>query len=175
MRRLVNPDPELDLWYKSDTTTVYLLHFATPIHGAQHYIGSTTDLDRRMHEHRRTWPLYRIDETALNTLAHTVPDTLLDALAPLYEQNFRRKHTFLKALHKHLADETHDLLCLKAAKRHKSNGLVMRANQLDISWCVARTWKANRDFEMYLKRQKNARRYCPVCHDEVPPEESAPF
>ena len=32
--------------------TVYLLHFETPYHHAQHYLGSTDNLDARLAEHR---------------------------------------------------------------------------------------------------------------------------
>jgi len=99
MSKLYNPDPELDLWYRSDTCTVYLLHASRPIHGAQHYCGSTESMERRMKQHQR----------------------------------------------------------------------------VGITWTVARQWKANREFEMYLKRQHNLRRYCPVCHNTVAPEEGSPF
>ncbi len=34
------------------TMTVYLLHFKNLYYHAQHYLGSTTDLDRRMAQHR---------------------------------------------------------------------------------------------------------------------------
>jgi predicted GIY-YIG superfamily endonuclease len=32
--------------------TVYLLHFSHPYHHAQHYLGSTNNLDARLAEHR---------------------------------------------------------------------------------------------------------------------------
>lgn len=32
--------------------TVYLIHFETPYEHAGHYLGSTEDLPRRLHEHR---------------------------------------------------------------------------------------------------------------------------
>lgn len=35
------------------TTDIYLLHFDSPYHHAKHYLGSTTDLERRVEEHRR--------------------------------------------------------------------------------------------------------------------------
>jgi len=175
MAKLYNPDPELDMFYRSNTCTVYLLHAARPVFGAQHYLGSTEDHERRMNEHRRVWPLYRIDDAAINALVDLLPDQALDALAGLHGKTFRRKHTALNAIHKQIHSEAFDIEILRAAKRHKSNGLVMRWNQLDIPWYVARTWKANRDFEMYLKRQHNLRRYCPVCHDTIPPEEELPF
>jgi predicted GIY-YIG superfamily endonuclease len=34
------------------TSTVYLLHFSRPLHHARHYLGSTSDLDQRLNEHR---------------------------------------------------------------------------------------------------------------------------
>lgn len=175
MRKLRNPDPELDMWYRSETCTVYLLHFARPIYNAQHYIGSTEDLDRRLREHQRTWPLYRLDDAAFDTLMDIIPDSILGEIEDLHGKTFRRKHTFLDSIHRRIGLEHFDIEFLKAAKRHTANGLVMRANQLGITWCVARTWAANRDFEMHLKRQKNTRRYCPVCHDMMPPDEAPPF
>lgn len=175
MPKLYNPDPELDLFYRSDTCTVYLLHASRPVHKAQHYCGSTEHLDRRLHEHRRKWPLYRIDDDAINALVDVLPDTVLGELEGLYGKTFRRKHTALNAIHRELGTESFDVEILRAARRHKSNGLVMAWNQREISWAVARTWKATRDFEMYLKRQHNLRRYCPVCHGVTAPEEGSPF
>jgi hypothetical protein len=35
----------------SRTSTVYLLHFARPIGHAQHYMGSTSDLEQRLADH----------------------------------------------------------------------------------------------------------------------------
>ncbi len=41
--------------------TVYLLHFSRPYQHASHYVGFTTDLERRLKQHRRgtTSPLVR--------------------------------------------------------------------------------------------------------------------
>jgi len=175
MRKLINPDPELDFFYRSDTCVVYLLHAARPVYGARHYLGSTDNLERRMREHRRVWPLYRIGEDSINDLIDLVPDTALEGIDAMLGTTYRRKQTFLKALHRHAGTDAYDLDALRAAKRHTSNGLVMTWNQQKISWAVARTWKANREFEMYLKRQKNLRRYCPVCHGVTAPEEGTPF
>jgi len=175
MSKLRNPDPELDFFYRSDTCTVYLIHAARPVFGSQHYAGSTEDMDRRMAEHARVWPLYRFDDVTFNDLVDVMPDAIVEELAGLHGKTFRRKHTALTAIHRQIGWETFDVEILRAAKRHKSNGLVMRWNQLGIPWCVARAWKANRDFEMYLKRQHNLRRYCPVCHDTIPPDEPLPF
>lgn len=33
-----------------------------------------------------------------------------------------------------------------------------------IGFELARTWSGGRDLERLLKRQKNARRFCPLCH-----------
>ena len=50
-------------------------------------------------------------------------------------------------------------------KRKSTNkcALTRTANQREIRWVVAKVWNANRDFETYLKQQKNAKRYCPIC------------
>jgi hypothetical protein len=175
MAKLYNPDPELDMFYRSDTCTVYLLHAARPVFGAQHYAGSTEDLERRLREHRRVWPLYRFDDVTFNDLVDVLPKATLEALSGLYGKLFRRKHTVLKAIHRQAGVDIYDIKILRAARRHTSNGLVMTFNQQKIQWLVARTWKANREFEMYLKRQKNLRRYCPVCHGVTAPEEGTPF
>lgn len=175
MAKLYNPDPELDFFYHSETCKVYVLHFARPIYRAQHYIGSTEDLDRRVQQHQRVWPLYRIDAKTLTLLEGRVPEHMLAELETMSGKNYRRKHTFLEAIHHRIGVDCFDIAFLTAARKHISNGLVMRANQLKISWHVARVWKANREFETYLKRQKNARRYCPICQGESPPEEELPF
>lgn len=163
MNRLITIEPEFDL-FDRETVTVYLIHFVTPICHAKHYIGSTEDLDRRIHEHRRKWPLYRLDDDALRMMPSPIDDTL----SVLCGRNFRRKHTFLTAIHDVLQTHDFDLLLLKLARKHKSNGLLMTANQQHIPWVVAQTWQAPRTFEQKLKRQKNARRYCPVCHNQEP-------
>jgi predicted GIY-YIG superfamily endonuclease len=100
--------PESDLFFrtKNETSVVYLLHFYAKVGGrASHYIGYTTDLNRRLREHRR----------------------------------FRKT--------------TNRCAFTRAANNQK------------IPWTVAVTWKANRSFERYLKQQKNAKRFCPLCHD----------
>ena len=48
----------LDLFYQSDDTYTYLLHAHEPIersngYKVQHYVGSTTNIDKRIKEHRR--------------------------------------------------------------------------------------------------------------------------
>jgi predicted GIY-YIG superfamily endonuclease len=104
MNTLCRLYPERDFFFQSAAVTVYLIHLNAPVGRSQHYIGSTTNLDRRLRQHRY--------------------------------------------------------------KRKKGGSPLLReANKRGILWDVAKTWQASRDFEMFLKRQKNARRYCPLCHD----------
>jgi predicted GIY-YIG superfamily endonuclease len=95
--------PEMDFFYQSKDVTVYLIHLFEPVAHAQHYIGSTINLERRLRQH-----------------------------------GYKRKNG--------------------------GSPLLKEANKRGVFWCVAETWKASRDFERYLKKQKNARRYCPLCH-----------
>ena len=58
---------------------------------------------------------------------------------------------------------------LKGRLRHHRNGSgsrIMAAVQAaGIGWKVVRTWESEtREAESQLKRQKNARRFCPVCN-----------
>ncbi len=50
-------------------------------------------------------------------------------------------------------------------KRKKSNrcAITRAAAKLGNDFNVARTWHATPAFERYLKQQKNAKRYCPIC------------
>jgi predicted GIY-YIG superfamily endonuclease len=51
-------------------------------------------------------------------------------------------------------------------KRKKSNTVAFTraAAKQGIDFAVAQTWHGvNRSFERYLKQQKNAKRYCPIC------------
>lgn len=42
-----------------------------------------------------------------------------------------------------------------------------RCNQLRIKYKVVRIWKnKNKDFERYIKKQKNTKRYCPICNEK---------
>lgn len=163
--------PEADLFYRSTETTVYLIHFDRKIGHAQHYIGSTTDLERRLQEHQRKWPRYRLtgkDVDKLDALDIFSEDEI-DLLLLVGGRTFRRKTTFLAAiarcLERPLAAYEALAFC-KVAKKHTSNGLVMAANQQRIPWRLAVTWQANRAFEMMLKRGKHAQRLCPICCGE---------
>jgi predicted GIY-YIG superfamily endonuclease len=50
-------------------------------------------------------------------------------------------------------------------KRKKGGSPLLReANKRNILWYVAQTWHASRAFEMKLKQQKHARRFCPFCN-----------
>jgi hypothetical protein len=171
--RLVDIQPTLSLF--EPRCTVYLIHLARPISRAQHYIGSTEDFDRRMREHQRKWPLYRLEQGSFDALTAIMPGTMLAQLVDLEGRNFRRKHTFLQAVHTRIDCRSFDIALLKAARRHSSNGLIMAANQRGIPWTVARIWQADRAFEFRLKRQKNARQYCPVCHGTPGIFDEAPF
>ncbi len=42
--------------------------------------------------------------------------------------------------------------------------LMARVHELKIGWCVARTWKGDRDFERKLKNKKCGPWLCPICH-----------
>jgi hypothetical protein len=152
--------------YAGDTS-VYIVHMYTPIAHARHYIGSTDDLARRMKEHQRTWPLYQLTDDAFDDLAAIMPLPILGELRSIWGRRYRRKHTFLKAVHDCIEFDAFDVALLKAARRHRSNGLLMTANQQQIAWGVARCFRAVRSFEFTLKHQKNIRRLCPVCqgHD----------
>lgn len=89
-------------WKWKAQSVVYLLHFERPIcptHPAQHYLGWTNNLYRRIEEHRA------------GTGAR----------------------------------------------------LAQVAQERGISFVVARIWPGDRDFERWLKRQKNGKRLCPLC------------
>jgi hypothetical protein len=147
---------------------VYLLHFDRKVHRSRHYIGSTQDLERRIRQHRRKYPLYRLEEDSFECLSdRLIWDDVMELQRHLGGVNFRRKHTFLQAVSQHISDEEtfeHNYYALlHAAKRHRSNGLVMAANQRGIAWRVAAVWQASRQWEFKLKQQKNMKRFCPVC------------
>jgi predicted GIY-YIG superfamily endonuclease len=104
MSTLLKPQPEHDLFFRSEQGIVYLLHFNHLIGGrARHYIGWTNNLPRRLKRHRM--------------------------------------------------------------KRKKSNrtAITRAAAKAGNDFNVARTWHATPAFEKYLKQQKNAKRYCPLC------------
>lgn len=81
------------------TTIVYLLHFNIPYKRVSHYIGSTTNLKERMHNH-------------ING---------------------------------------------------RGSKLMKAVSESGIKITVARTWEGDRNFERYLKNQKNSKRFCPIC------------
>lgn len=55
---------------------------------------------------------------------------------------------------------------LREHRRKRKRGgspLLREANKRGVLWTVAETWNAPRSFEFTLKKQKNARRFCPIC------------
>lgn len=79
---------------------VYLIHFNEKLHHAQHYIGYTKDVKKRIEKHRN------------------------------------------------------------------GNGaaLLRYLNKVGILYKIVKIWKeAGPEIEQYLKRQKNTKRYCPIC------------
>jgi hypothetical protein len=146
-----------------------VVHLHTKIARAQHYIGSTNDLARRMQQHQRTWPLYQLTDDVYDGLLGSMPPSVLDKLRNMWGRRYRRKHTFLNAVHNCLGMNCFDLPLLKAARRHRSNGLLMTANQRSIAWCVSRCFLAAREFEFTLKRQHQIRPFCPVCQGSYVP------
>jgi len=95
----------LDLFWASQETYVYLVHFHEPIvrsNGVEvkHYVGSTIDPGFRFWQHE-----------------------------------------------------------------HNVNGskLIKEANRRGIIWTVPIMWKAGREFEQKLKREKHLARHCPLC------------
>jgi hypothetical protein len=128
-----------------------------------------------MKEHQRKYPLYSLSEASLEALSFRIPDEFFQQLLTLQGKKFRRKHTFTDALRTQIGE--HALSAYQAeifqlARKHTTNGLIMKANREGILWYVAKTWGASREFEMWLKRQKNARKFCPICCGE---EEEVPF
>jgi hypothetical protein len=163
--------PETDFFYRSSTTTVYLIHFDRKVKHAQHYIGSTIDLDRRLQEHQRKWPKYALTDKDLERLANAgiLSAANLERVLTLCGRTFRRKTTFRAALVRYCDRSlaAADVLgIMKIARKHRSNGLIMTANQLGVPWRLAMTWRANREFEHLLKRGKHAQRLCPICCGE---------
>lgn len=151
------------------TDFVYVIHMFGNVARASHYIGSTIDLTRRLKEHRRVWPLYRLTAADIDALCETVPPQVACELDSIEGKRFRRKHTFLRAVHACIGLDCWDFPILKAARKHASNGLIMAANQRGIAWTVARCFQADRRFEYALKKQKKIRPHCPVCQgNDVP-------
>ena len=46
----------------------------------------------------------------------------------------------------------------------KGSRLTQVAYERDITFKVAEVWKGDRSFERQMKRQKNSRRFCPICN-----------
>lgn len=141
---------------------VYLNHFTAKIANSQHYVGSARDIPKRLKQHRRKWPRYQLTAADLAVL----DAALSDPLQAVVNRVFRRKATFLNAVVRQIgtaAATEQQLVLLSAARKHAANGLMMAVNQRGIAWHCVQVWQANRAFEMYLKRQKNIRRHCPVC------------
>jgi predicted GIY-YIG superfamily endonuclease len=122
---------------------VYLLHFEQPYQHTRHYIGSTNDLERRLQEHQRKHPNF------------------------MYQgKRYRRYSTILKALSQQYSEQEleqrkFELLC--QTRRDRGVSLLMAINRANIPWQIVQVWQADRSFEFYLKRQKHAGRFCPVC------------
>lgn len=62
-----------------------------------------------------------------------------------------------------------------AAHREGTGAKLIRAiNQLGIPWMVVRTWKVDgQGFERWLKDQKHASRFCPICNPNLTNIENA--
>lgn len=123
---------------------VYLVHFEQPYQHTRHYLGSTTDLERRLQEHRRKHPNF------------------------VYQgKRYRRYSTILKALALDYSEqelETQKFELLRQARRDHGVPILMAVNRAGIEWQIAQVWQADRSFEFYLKRRKHASRFCPVCN-----------
>lgn len=122
---------------------VYLIHFDQLYQHTRHYIGSTNDLERRLKEHQRKHPAFTYQS-----------------------KHYRRYSTILKALaqdynEQDLAAQKFDLL--RQARRDHGVSLLMAINRAGIPWQIVQVWQANRTFEFFLKRQKHASRFCPIC------------
>ncbi|WP_017654853.1 GIY-YIG nuclease family protein [Fortiea contorta] len=53
---------------------------------------------------------------------------------------------------------------IREHRKGKGARLTQVATQRGISFKVAEVWKGDRCLEKQLKRQKNSRRFCPICH-----------
>jgi predicted GIY-YIG superfamily endonuclease len=76
------------------------------------------------------------------------------------------RSTGVKVLHYIGSTKDLDRRLLQEHRRKEKKGgapLLRRANQLGIGWQVAKIWQARREFEFLLKKQRNHRRFCPVC------------
>ena len=128
---------------------VYLLHFDQPYQHARHYIGSTMDLERRLPEHRRKHPCFHYQGKRYRRYS-----TILNAFAQEYSAEEL---------------ETQKFELLRQARRDHGVPLLMAINRAGIPWQIVQVWQADRRFEYYLKRQKHASRFCPVCNGTESP------
>lgn len=122
---------------------VYLIHFDQPYQHTRHYIGSTTDLERRLKEHRRKHPSFTYQGRRYHRYS-----TILQALA----QNYSAQEL-----------ETQKFEFLRQARRDNGVPILMAVNRAGIEWQIAQVWQADRSFEFYLKRRKHASRFCSIC------------
>ena len=124
---------------------VYLIHFSWPLQHSRHYVGSTTDLERRLKEHRRKHPHYFWEG-----------------------KHYRRYHTLIHALLQKYSPEylqAHQFELLHQARRDHGVPILMAVNRACIEWQIVQVWQADRSFEFYLKRRKHASRFCPICQN----------
>lgn len=57
---------------------------------------------------------------------------------------------------------------IECHKKGCGSRLLRAVTQAGIDWQVVRTWPGeDGNFERYLKRQKHAERYCPVCQERL--------
>ncbi len=154
--------------YAGDTY-IYTAHLFGRIARVNHYTGSTNNLPRRLQEHRRTWPTYRL---TTGDYEHFRQIDQFDLLKELIGRTFRRKATYLEACRQALGDDMiadYELRLLSAGKKHIANGILMAANQRKIPWTIARVFQADRQLEFALKARKGISRYCPICQGEEVP------
>ena len=61
-------------------------------------------------------------------------------------------------------------LAFRIASHREGTGakLIRAINRLGIPWMVVRTWRVDgQGFERYIKNQKHAARFCPVCNPRI--------
>jgi hypothetical protein len=105
-----------------------------------------------------SWEVYELQDLFLRSKDTFVYLIHLDA--PLVRSTGVQVSHYIGST-KHL-----DRRLLQEHRRKEKKGgapLLRRANQLGIGWQVAKIWQARREFEFLLKKQRNHRRFCPVC------------
>lgn len=122
---------------------IYLIHFNYNYQHTCHYIDSTNDLERRVKEHRRKYPRFVWQGKCYRRYS-----TILKALSQEYSEQ-------------ELAARKFDLL--RQSRRDHGVPLLMAINRAGIPWQIIQVWQADRSFEFYLKKQKHASRFCPIC------------